>query len=429
MSLARAPARLEAETATGADRAAAGWRRADIGFAVFVIFISSNAFTALGLHAILWAAAYAYALARILMLPQVIIALIRANWIFLAYPAACAISLLWSPDPAATLRFSAQLVASTAIAFVIGRSCPPALLCRLVVAVLVLLAIASLINLDGSVLRAYDHRGNFVGIFESKNALGHRAVMLTLSATALVLFMPAHLRWRGVAALGLAATLVLISRAGSATAVLLCALTALLAPALYLTQRHPAARAALPAMVPILAGTALAGLVVAGIDPLTALLEALNRDATLTGRTLMWAFGVEAWMNRPLLGHAALGIWNDPAFANRILAVQAHYGAGVVGFHNLTLELLVMLGPLGLLLHSAALVTAMARSARLWRSGRAGAGPGAWALTLLIALVVMAQFGPQLHNPHGIPWILVTALAVAIGPRAAAAPRARRTAP
>ncbi|MEM9048156.1 MAG: O-antigen ligase family protein [Pseudomonadota bacterium] len=389
-----------------------GWHKADLAFALFVFLIASNGFTALGLHSLFWAAAYGYALLRFVTVPQAMLALAQRNWIFLAYPALCALSVLWSHAPIETLRFAAQLMASTVIALLIGRACRPQDLCRLVCVALGLLAGASLANVDGGLVRGFDHRGNFVGIFESKNALGHRAVMLTASAVAILLLLRRQgWLWRLGGFLSIMVVGYLVSRAGSATATMLCLVAGMLVPLTWLLRTRPAARALAPGLGMMLLAGLLYSVNVLEVDPWARLLDAVNRDSTLTGRTLMWAFGVEAWLDRPFLGHAALGIWNDPAYANRILGVQAFYGAGVLGFHNLTLELLVMLGPLGLAVHSAALTVALRRSGRQLAAGHPC---GAWAVTTLLALVVMAQFGPQLHNPHGIPWILVTALAASL---------------
>lgn len=386
---------------------------ADFAYVVFVFLIASDAFAYLGLHSVLWLLAYAYALLRIAMTFPTYLATVRSNWVFLLYPALCLVSVLWSDIPRETLRFAVQLTMSTAIAVFIGMRFTLLQIFAALSAVLAFTMLASVANLTGALTQAYDHRGNFEGIFISKNALGHRAVLFVatcLFAIFLIPRLPAVVR---VALAGaLLATVFMISISGSATATGLGGFLCLLGAGLWfgLTKRGGWAFAV------AFAAPGLAALVVVvlglGLNPLTAMLELLGRDATLTGRTVLWDFAIRHLDDRPALGFGASGFWNHPRFQNEIAVLQSQYGEGVGGFHNIWLELLIMLGPLGLLFHSAMVGATIFRATYLAR--RTDDVLIVWAATLTIGMYAMAIVMPQLFQQHAIPLILVVAFGVTL---------------
>jgi O-antigen ligase len=161
------------------------------------------------------------------------------------------------------------------------------------------------------------------------------------------------------------------------------------------------------------------------LDPLSFLLSLVGRDATLTGRTILWQFGWNHYLMRPWLGFGAAGFWENPHFASDILALQRRYGDGVVGFHDLIVELLVMLGPLGLIAHLS--MTAVCLYRTLWHA-RHGADPyAAWAFIMILSIFGMSLLGAQYYQGHAIPLIFVVALGTAyrLPPSRREAPSAR----
>ncbi len=140
----------------------------------------------------------------------------------------------------------------------------------------------------------------------------------------------------------------------------------------------------------------------------------------MTGRTILWRHGWDHYLSRPLLGFGAAGYWQNPAYASEIAALQSAYGEGVGAFHNIALELLVMLGPARAprARPSAAASRSPARSSS--SAGR-GIAMAVWAIVTTLALYGMALIGAQLYNPHAIPLILVVCLGGALGKRLSAA--------
>ena len=393
---------------------------ADYGFAFFVFFIASDAFSYLGLHGHLWLAAYGYVLLRLLAVFPPFVAFLRANAVYLGYPALCAVSVLWSDVPRATAVFAVQLLASVMIALFIAMRLPVEAIFRQLMRVYLVAMAASLATLAGVFVHPWDHRGNFTGIFLSKNAFGHRAVLFVIGCVVTVLLLPrVGMARRGLSLLALAATAGLVALSGSATAIVLTACFGLAAPVLHLfvARRHGAALLAVPLLVALV--LALLAVVVLRIDPVAELFDLLGRDATMTGRTILWRHGWDHYLSRPLLGFGAAGYWQNPAFASEIAALQSSYGEGVGAFHNIGLELLVMLGPLGLVAHGLCGGVTLGRAVVLLRRTRDTIA--LWVVVTTLAFYGMALIGAQLYNPHAVPLILVVCMGAALGKRLSAA--------
>lgn len=386
---------------------------ADFGFMCLVFLIASDAFTFLGLHSLLWLAAYGYALLRIAMMFEDVGRTVWRNRVLLFYPVLCLVSVLWSDLPAESLRFSVQLTFSTLIAVFIGMRFELRQIFAALAVVLFLAILASLLNLGGALTPAYDHRGNFEGIFLSKNALGHRMVMFAVIGVFLVFLIARVPFWiRALGLVGLGATLLIIAISGSATAIVTSGAAFLLGLSLWfmLSLRGGWALVLAVAALP----TALMLFAVVGFDfkPVAGTLELLGRSPTLTGRAVLWEFAADHIPDRPILGYGASGFWGHPAMRNEIAILQQRYGDGVQSFHNLWVELLIMLGPLGLLTHTLLVGTAIRRSFMAARQGRNIYA--VWALTTILAMYVMSLFGAQLFQQHAIPLLLVMAIAVSL---------------
>lgn len=380
---------------------------ADYAFAAFVILISSDAFTFLGLHSFLWLAAYGYLALRMLLSFRPFLDFLLRNLVYLAFPALALVSMLWSDLPVETLRLSLQLIVTTLIALFLGMRMRPVEILWITGGVLLVLMAASMANISSAISPAYNDRGYFMGIFLSKNAFGHRSVIFTVTAVfaAFLLRGPGFaLRLAFVA--GLAITAYMVSISGSATAVVLTLAMGGLSVAvtLALLPRIGPVIMALPLTLALALGIVV--LIAFRLDPVGPLFDALGKDPTMTGRTILWQFGIEMWLDRPGLGYGAGGFWTHPAFLNDIAVYQARYGETVHGFHSLPVELLVMFGPLGLVVHGAIAVTTLSRALR---ARRAEGGAAIWLLVTTLAIYGMAMVGPQLHTPHSVPLILVVA--------------------
>lgn len=204
--------------------------------------------------------------------------------------------------------------------------------------------------------RSYTYSGDpmWTGVSEDKNGLG--AILMIFGSTVLWRMMPTYCadqsrlrRMRGYFARSVvfAINLYLMSVIDSKTA-LICALiaaTLILVPRLGGMFRRPAL---LSALVVVMVASCYAVLFL-GIG--TGALETMGRNASLTGRTEIWAVVIPLAVN-PLLGAGYENFWMGDRFATvaRELAVlnQAHNGY---------LETYLNLGWIGLLLLGGIVVT------------------------------------------------------------------------
>lgn len=91
------------------------------------------------------------------------------------------------------------------------------------------------------------------------------------------------------------------------------------------------------------------------------LLSLLDRDPTLTGRTLLWSWGLEVGLERPLFGWGYDGYISSELAAQHARAIAQFQNYEVPHFHNSYIQMFVDLGFIGLLLVLLAPVLAFKR--------------------------------------------------------------------
>jgi exopolysaccharide production protein ExoQ len=231
-----------------------------------------------------------------------------------------------------------------------------------------------------------------IGVFPHKNVLGQRMLLLAIAAAVIALAPRGQAVLRAVAIAALVLSLVLLSAALSATAVVLAAmalpltivLLALWRPAARVRGLRTALACGFMAGIPLVLLVLLNGF---GIDPIGDTLAALGKERTLTGRTQIWAAGNEAIANAPLLGTGAGNFWQLDNNMAVQLADRFNRSGDRFFFHNGWYEVTVQLGLVGLAV--AALVHGVAVRG-IWRDWRAQ-GPGGEPFYLVIAAVFLMQ--------------------------------------
>mgnify|MGYP000035345310 CR=1 FL=1 len=375
--------------------------RADVGFALLAILWAGEATVRLPAGPAITAAVYGYFVLRFASdrgFPRAVL----MAWPVLAFPMLCLASALWSPVPEVTLVGAIQLVFTVLLAIFLGQRFGLAGLAGLLLTALGLSVAASLVNLAALFPPVWSWEGGFLGIYTNKNALGQRCVMLALTVS---LFALADRRRRALWLLALGGTLGVLWLTLSVTSIVLGA-AAVGAFWLWMHGAGSAQGRTRLAVLGIAGG--LAGLVpvaLMGVDPLAELFGAFGKDATLTGRTVLWQVALERAADHPLRGLGYLAYWAAPEYAQETRLLTAAYGSGVSAFHNAGLEVFVALGPLG----------PVTLAGLLGWSGlhlvRAPAGPvRAWALILFAVLILAALLGSSLYRPHEITLLTVVAL-------------------
>lgn len=336
------PAGLEDAAAPHAERLLLGeWL-----FLLFVLTIASYAVSLQpALQSAAWYLIYLLALGLFLLRYG---DFLQGLWIalpLLLWPLMAGLSYFWSDAPGQTLRTATQLAMTVLIGTYLGARFTLFDITRALFFVLAAAAVVSLAVILAKTGFAYDINGVARGIFPHKNVLGGRMVLLLVCC--LLLFTAGWHRATVTAAAGLALLLTAYSQSGTAAlmAAGLCVATPLL-----LTRRAAAPLRALAYLTALLAAAAAAWAILAfDFDVVGLVLEALGKERTLTGRSLLWDFALSLIEARPWLGNGFDAFWNlGPGSTGDY--VQHLLRQDVKNFHNSYLDIAVQLGIAGLLL-------------------------------------------------------------------------------
>jgi len=134
----------------------------------------------------------------------------------------------------------------------------------------------------------------------------------------------------------------------------------------------------------------------------------VGEDATLTGRTDIWALSVEAIGDRPLLGHGYEAFWQRSDTAERI---RAREGWDVPSAHNGLLDVGLDLGVVGMLLAALVLGSVVVQGVQDALSGYSEGAFLRLPITALIILSTLIEAGLLGQNLL-LTILLVVALAI-----------------
>jgi len=303
-----------------------------------------------------------------------------------AFPALAAVSTLWSEAPMVTLRAAVELALTIGIASMIAGLLRPR---EFVSAMSVSLLCGAVLSL---LFGRYDVDGMsgeivFLGIFASKNTMAAFMSFLAIFSAAVLADRSQPPLLRLVAAFSMALGVPLLLRAHSAGAVLTTAGSLVVLPLTVVFARlAPRERLlALAGVVAIAVPVALLTALLALNGTLAAdwssfLTGDLGKDATLTGRTMLWQIALAEIPKHPFLGTGYYAFWvPGNALAE---SIWRYFGVeGGFSFHDAYLEFAVELGWIGTAALAMTLAMAIARSV-----GLALADP-CWANAALVAMV------------------------------------------
>lgn len=341
-------------------------------------------------------------LALLLRRPRLLLRQIAAtSW--LALPGLLAVlaitSSAWSLDPLLTLRRALPFALAGLFGLYFATRFSPArqlAILRLAMIALTLATIAVVfcapsIGLD----HTPGHAADWQGVFTQKNACGRIMVL----ASAVILYGQRITTARFAA---LALFLFVLIMSGSRGAWLIEA--ALLFLWLLLAVAHrtgPRVRLVLAAAAPF-AIAAFATILVLGFPHLAMF---LGRDATLSGRTAIWAQVAHFIAQRPLLGYGYDAFWRGMQGPSFQVAAAVHFI--VAHAHNGFLEIALELGTAGLVLFLLSWLRACLKLWPLWRRGHIDRIAWPIAILVLIALYDLDENTLLIYN--GIFWILYVA--------------------
>jgi O-antigen ligase len=288
---------------------------------------------------------FIYGIVLFAIAPRVpaVIALAKKNTLLTCLAVMLPLSALWSQVPRQTLRNGFYAVVDIAFVFFLMRRFSRHQLMRLMVmlaaAVFLLSAFFALLT-PGIGLDQMEGRSAWQGIFIGKNncAMGLNFLLMP------VLYVRLSSGWKRAARVALIAGMVgSIVMTQSRTGWVLCCVNLGLWAAFSFLVRLPKKEALLLAAAGCVGATALVSLIVGQFSAFT---ELIGKDATLTGRTEIWAPLMLSLLKRPLLGYGYSTFWTGIDGESGLVALKVGWVASYA--HNGYLEVALQLGLVGL---------------------------------------------------------------------------------
>lgn len=313
----------------------------------------------------------------------------------------CMVSMMWSLDPSMTLRRGFALVMTTAFGIALASRWSWRDLTGMIAITFAVLGIGSAIAslaAPGFAVHQDIHVGAWKGLWWEKNTLGAMmAFGAAASLAAAAQFDRQRLFWWGIAAFETG--MVLMSTSKTALLALCLAFAGAIGIALV---RRGFGFATLMIFLAAVGGGMLA--LVLTLAPLAAL-EALGRDATLTGRTDIWAVLTGQIAAAPWTGYGYGAYW--AAEYGPVFWVRQQTQWPVPTAHNGWLETALALGIPGVALMALSYTTTLFRAVtRLFRGRETY-----WALTFIALVGLISLTESNLLQRNGLTWVLFVATA------------------
>lgn len=361
---------------------------------------------------LVWLPVYGLTLLLIAVRPLALLETMLRAWPLIALALLAALSTFWSIDADITSRRALALAMTTLFGlWLASRFDWKSLLTIFAVSFAVLMAGSAVAGalVPGFGVMQEIHPGAWRGLWWEKNTLGAMMGWAVLSFVGVAAFdEKRRLFWLAlvIPALGL----VLLSTSRTA---LLASFIAIAGPGMIAMARRDAASSAIAVMTGAV-GVAL-GILVLVIGP-GVLLEALGRDATLTGRTDIWEALFRQIAERPLLGFGYGVFWQvemGPAYW-----VRLETNWPVPTAHNGWIETALATGLAGVGLAAIAYTGALGSAAmRLFRGNETY-----WALPFLVMWGLISFSESNLAEQNSLMWVMFTATAAKLAQPREAAP-------
>ena len=318
------------------------------------------------------------------------------------------VSQYWSIDPGVTDRRVIALAINSAFAVYLGAVFRDAALPRVLMHTCLVMAVGSLIMVFAFPrigVHQYDNAGLWRGLWYEKNQMG--LVMVVGAVSAAASLAADHLAGNGrkpwVALLTFALTTLLVVATQSKTS-LLCWMLGVGMVGGWWTLKQGGAAVTVAAV--------WLGVVIAAIGTWfwntdsAAILEALGKDPSLTGRTLIWEALMRKVAERPWTGYGFSAFWGVDSIPAREIRLETQWP--VPSAHNGWIDLLVQLGWPG----AVAVGTLMAVSAVmiLIRMNGLGAREGFWSVGYLAVFFALSLSESVLLTHANLPWVLMLAI-------------------
>lgn len=301
-----------------------------------------------------------FALFGLLILAHSKIALdtaLRWWWVVLT-PLLAMVSAIWSDLPAASFRYGAQFLWTGFVGLLLARLLTPRRFVTVFMLSMLVFCVLSILNgRQGTSAEGYV----LIGLTGSKNQMGYAAQLLLLSSLAVLMLRGISAPLRAAALLAVPIAAYLVWGTNSATAVLQAVAGAAALFFLWVAERlPPGARlgALIMGAIVALPFVALGPEIVDLINHFV--FDTLNKDPTLTGRTVLWAYADDLIAHRPLLGYGFQAFWLGDSPESQALKAEFNVVDGrVFHFHHQFRQVAVDTGLLGLACFAGVILAAL----------------------------------------------------------------------
>jgi exopolysaccharide production protein ExoQ len=252
------------------------------------------------------------------------------------------LSGLWSPAPSTTLKYGVSLAFNVLFcSWLSSRYTIPQVMRLALLAIVGMVSVSLLLWLGGADLVRYidpHGRPNILGGEPVRGLFNHKITAGLYACIGLLLVLSVKPRFVSFVVGGVLLSFLLLTGSASAVALLVASIGVLAMVRLGRKARLKPRRF-MGALLSVFVGAAVVALLLK--DPV---LDLLGRDATLTGRTLLWSWGLGAISIKPFLGWGYQGYFeSSDAYLNLISFIEfTNYD--VPHFHNAYIQTAVDLG-------------------------------------------------------------------------------------
>lgn len=340
------------------------------------------------------------------------------NKLLMTWPAIATLSALWSYNPGISLYHGLQLFMTTMVGFLFCSQIDRKRIPRILFLGLLVCLLSSVAFKFVNPHQAYDGNGAFQGVFTHKNVLGSMMTLLIFTSTCLFF---AH--WRPLltlAAAAAAAIVLVMSKSG--TALIMAVLTLMPIMLAFLVRRGPRTLSAGVGAIIVISVLACTAIVFAQIDVFGLALASVGKDATLTGRTILWGFGADAFLEHPWLGFGYKGYWESTQ--STVFYLRYVIGQDLWFFHNNFIEMAVAFGFMGPILLIAGILQGYGRTLRVFL--RDHDYISLWYVLFMVCVTIDSFVEYPLFLNHGLYQFLFVAVVASSGAALSDRKRTRR---
>lgn len=304
--------------------------------------------------------------------------------IVLAFSAYLLVSPLWSEVPAVSLGYGSTLVGILCVAYLVSVDLNMREVLQMFARVVILLSLIGLVlyalRVDQAIYIDAANRPNVLGGAPFKGLFPHKIVAGFYAVVGVIALLSTRRHSLG-RALGIGILVLVVLVTSSSTALVLLPLSATI---YFLTNRALTRGMKTRSWLGSLLVTALIGALLMWWT-WTDVLDFLGRDVTLTGRTILWGWGIEVWAQRPILGWGYGAYFATPDAAAFAQTIPEFRSWDVPHFHQTYIQTAADFGLVGLIALIVLLGKVLARSYSQSRWTGTEVSAGIFTITLVAA--------------------------------------------